>query len=274
MTLSELRVAELLAALGARTPAPASGAAAALTGALGAALVELAARFAGDDEAAARAKALAARLAELADEDGAAYAAFMAERSDATRAADDRASRSRSPRAATRRRRSAPACARSSARPSRRTPRRARRSRAPPRASRGASPRSISGRRPRTELAVLADGRRRRDLHRRRPAAACRDAEAVRGLLALRRSSARRPRERRARSARSACDDLPWARVTRIAVRPCGKAALMWVGSFLPVLPSSCPTGRPVTRAGRRGGVRERQPVDDVPGPGAARHRL
>ena len=75
----------MLAALGARTPAPASGAAAALTGALGVALVELAARFAGDEEAAGRAQALAARLAELADEDGAAYAAFMADRGDASR---------------------------------------------------------------------------------------------------------------------------------------------------------------------------------------------
>jgi methenyltetrahydrofolate cyclohydrolase len=86
MTLGQLQVAELLEALGARTPAPASGAAAALTGALGAALVELAARFAADDESATRANALAARLAELADEDGEAYAAFMAERNEATRA--------------------------------------------------------------------------------------------------------------------------------------------------------------------------------------------
>jgi formiminotetrahydrofolate cyclodeaminase len=86
MALRQLRVAELLEALGARTPVPASGAAAALTGALGAALVELAARFAGDDESAVRANALAARLGELADEDGEGYAAFMAERNDATRA--------------------------------------------------------------------------------------------------------------------------------------------------------------------------------------------
>ena len=42
MTLSELRVGELLAALGERTPAPASGAATALTAAIAAALVELA----------------------------------------------------------------------------------------------------------------------------------------------------------------------------------------------------------------------------------------
>jgi formiminotetrahydrofolate cyclodeaminase len=84
--LNEQPVGELLAALGARTPAPASGAAAALTGALGAALAELAARFAGDDEAVDRAQALVRRLVELADEDVAAYSAFMADRTDATRA--------------------------------------------------------------------------------------------------------------------------------------------------------------------------------------------
>ena len=83
--LSELRVAELLAAIGERTPAPASGAATALTGALGAALAELAARFAGADEDAERAHALVAELLRLGDEDAAAYAAFMADRNDATR---------------------------------------------------------------------------------------------------------------------------------------------------------------------------------------------
>lgn len=84
--LSELRVAELLAAIGERTPSPASGAATALTGALGAALAELASRFAGADEDAERAHALVAELLRLGDEDAAAYAAFMADRSDATRA--------------------------------------------------------------------------------------------------------------------------------------------------------------------------------------------
>jgi formiminotetrahydrofolate cyclodeaminase len=84
--LNELRVGELLAALGARTPTPASGAATALTGALAAALTELAARFAGDDDAVARANAAAIRFVELADEDAAAYTAFMADRSDETRA--------------------------------------------------------------------------------------------------------------------------------------------------------------------------------------------
>jgi formiminotetrahydrofolate cyclodeaminase len=83
--LNELRVGELLAALGERTPAPASGSAVALTAALAATLAEMAARFAGDDEAAAGAQALARRLVELADEDAAAYTAFMADRNDETR---------------------------------------------------------------------------------------------------------------------------------------------------------------------------------------------
>src|SRR4051794_7329762 len=86
MSLSERPVGEFLAALGERTPTPASGAATALTAALAAALVELAGRFAGDEEAVVHAKALWSRLAELADEDGAAYAAFMAARSEETRA--------------------------------------------------------------------------------------------------------------------------------------------------------------------------------------------
>jgi formiminotetrahydrofolate cyclodeaminase len=84
--LNELRVGELLAALGERTPAPASGAATALTGALAAALTELAARFAEDEDAVVRAKAATIRLVELADEDSAAYTAFMADRTDETRA--------------------------------------------------------------------------------------------------------------------------------------------------------------------------------------------
>jgi formiminotetrahydrofolate cyclodeaminase len=84
--LNELRVGELLAALGERTPTPASGAATALTGALAAALAELAGRFAGDEEAVTRAKALVTRLVELADEDAEAYTAFMAERTAGTRA--------------------------------------------------------------------------------------------------------------------------------------------------------------------------------------------
>jgi formiminotetrahydrofolate cyclodeaminase len=79
-------VGELLAAVGARTPAPASGAATAMTGALAAALTELAARFVDDERAVARAADLRARLSALADEDAAAYGAFMADRNAATRA--------------------------------------------------------------------------------------------------------------------------------------------------------------------------------------------
>ena len=78
-------VGEFLAALGERTPVPASGTAAALTAAMGAALTELAARFAGDGDAVTRAQALVARLERLADEDGEAYTAFMASRSDEAR---------------------------------------------------------------------------------------------------------------------------------------------------------------------------------------------
>ena len=84
--LSEQHVGDFLAALGARTPAPASGAATALTGALAAALAELAARFAGDEEAVLKANAAVTRLVQLADEDSAAYEAFMADRNDETRA--------------------------------------------------------------------------------------------------------------------------------------------------------------------------------------------
>jgi formiminotetrahydrofolate cyclodeaminase len=85
VTVSERQVGEFLAALGERTPAPASGAAAALTGAFAASLVELAARFADDDGAITRAKALSRRLTQLADEDAAAYEAFVATRSEGAR---------------------------------------------------------------------------------------------------------------------------------------------------------------------------------------------
>ena len=84
--LNELRVGEFLAALGERTPTPASGAATALTGALAAALTELAARFAEDEDAVMRAKAHVMQLLRLADDDGVAYTAFMADRNDRTRA--------------------------------------------------------------------------------------------------------------------------------------------------------------------------------------------
>ena len=85
MAVSELKVGELLAALGERTPAPASGAAAAVTGAFAASLVELAARFAGDATAVTRAKALSTRLTQLANEDAAAYTAFLETRSEQAR---------------------------------------------------------------------------------------------------------------------------------------------------------------------------------------------
>ena len=77
MALSELKVGAFLAALGERTPAPASGAATALTGALAAGLVELAARYAGDEAVVSRATALGTRLVELADEDADAYTEFI-----------------------------------------------------------------------------------------------------------------------------------------------------------------------------------------------------
>jgi formiminotetrahydrofolate cyclodeaminase len=85
VTLAALLFSEVLERLGERTPAPASGSAAALTGALAAALVELSARFSEDEEALARARELGARLVALADEDAEAYAAYMRTRSDADR---------------------------------------------------------------------------------------------------------------------------------------------------------------------------------------------
>jgi formiminotetrahydrofolate cyclodeaminase len=85
VAVSELRVGEFLTSLGERTPAPASGAATALTGAFAACLVELAARFAEDEAAVTRASALATRLTQLADEDADAYAAFLETRSEQAR---------------------------------------------------------------------------------------------------------------------------------------------------------------------------------------------
>ena len=84
--LNQLRVDELLAAVGAKTPAPASGVATALTAALAAALAELAARYAGNEDDARRAHALVAELVELGDADAAAYGAFMSNRNEETRA--------------------------------------------------------------------------------------------------------------------------------------------------------------------------------------------
>ena len=82
--LGELNVHELLDAIGERTPAPASGAAAALTAAMAAALVELSARYAGNEEDAQRAHAIVAELVELGDADAAAYTAFLANRNEET----------------------------------------------------------------------------------------------------------------------------------------------------------------------------------------------
>jgi len=86
MAINQLRVDELLAAIGERTPTPASGAVTALTGALAAALAELSARFAADDAGIARARELASELVQLGDKDAAAYAAYLADQNDKTRA--------------------------------------------------------------------------------------------------------------------------------------------------------------------------------------------
>ncbi len=74
-----------LDALGARTPAPASGSGASVAGAIGAALAELAARFSDEEEVAERLVGLRSRLLELGDEDSAAYTDFMRTKSDADR---------------------------------------------------------------------------------------------------------------------------------------------------------------------------------------------
>jgi methenyltetrahydrofolate cyclohydrolase len=70
--------ADFLASVAERTPAPGGGAAAAFACALGAALTEMAARFAGLDAAVARAAALRAEALRLADEDLSAYAPVLA----------------------------------------------------------------------------------------------------------------------------------------------------------------------------------------------------
>jgi methenyltetrahydrofolate cyclohydrolase len=85
MTAGEQRIASYLEALGARTPAPASGSGAALTGAIAAALAELAARFSNEEQVAAELVARRKRLLALADEDAAAYSDFMRTRSVADR---------------------------------------------------------------------------------------------------------------------------------------------------------------------------------------------
>ena len=74
-----------LDALGARTPAPASGSGVAVAGAIAAALGELAARFSDEREIVERLQELRGRLLELADEDAAAYSDFLR-----TKSAEDR----------------------------------------------------------------------------------------------------------------------------------------------------------------------------------------
>jgi formiminotetrahydrofolate cyclodeaminase len=83
MTTAASTVAELVDALGARTPTPACGTGAAVVGAIGAALAELAARVSDDEDAAERARSLGAHLLELADADAEAYRAFLDSRNDA-----------------------------------------------------------------------------------------------------------------------------------------------------------------------------------------------
>jgi methenyltetrahydrofolate cyclohydrolase len=85
MQIGELRIEQLVEALGDRTSPPAGGAAAALTGAMAAGLAELAARFALDEQAVATARALRDRLLALADEDARTYAQFLATGSDIDR---------------------------------------------------------------------------------------------------------------------------------------------------------------------------------------------
>jgi len=67
----------LLAAFADRTPSPGGGAAAGIGCALGAALAEMGARFAGDDAAAERAAALRAQGMRLAEADAAGYAPVL-----------------------------------------------------------------------------------------------------------------------------------------------------------------------------------------------------
>ena len=80
MPYAHVSIAQFLAAVGDRTPAPASGAALAVTAALAAALVELTARFSDDADALAEAERRRLRALELADEDAEAYAAYLRER--------------------------------------------------------------------------------------------------------------------------------------------------------------------------------------------------
>ena len=84
--LSELRVGEFLAALGERTPAPASGAATALTAAIAAALVELAARFADEGNRSSTRRRCGRGSPSSPTRTRPPTTAFLADRTDETRA--------------------------------------------------------------------------------------------------------------------------------------------------------------------------------------------
>lgn len=75
--LSEQPLASFLGEVAAPTPAPGGGTSAALTFALGAALVEMAAGLAGDAGAGSQANALRARAVELAEHELASYAPVL-----------------------------------------------------------------------------------------------------------------------------------------------------------------------------------------------------
>jgi methenyltetrahydrofolate cyclohydrolase len=77
MSYAQLSLADFAAAVGERTPSPASGSAIAVAAALAAALVELTARFSDDEPTVREAVGRRERLLELADEDAEAYAEFM-----------------------------------------------------------------------------------------------------------------------------------------------------------------------------------------------------
>src|SRR5437763_6073159 len=79
---SEESFEALLGRLGARTPAPGGGAAAAWTCALAAALAEMVALYSEDPGAAARAHELRGQALELARRDGEAYAAYLSASAD------------------------------------------------------------------------------------------------------------------------------------------------------------------------------------------------
>jgi formiminotetrahydrofolate cyclodeaminase len=76
--LRDQRLGALLDAMADRTPAPGGGAAAGIACALGAALVEMGARFAGMEETAARAGALRAEALRLSEADAAGYLPVLA----------------------------------------------------------------------------------------------------------------------------------------------------------------------------------------------------